>query len=126
MFWLILLGKAFTLKSSLRGLSAKRQMIPMDAQQRLVLTVRAKLTVARTMLRLADTYKAALANPLESARAVNKARTALEAVRASLSTACLPATALASIEQELRGLEAELSKNPQADVEEKDGPENLN
>jgi hypothetical protein len=97
----------------------------MDTQQRLVLSVRAKLTVARTMLRLADTCKVALTKPLESAIAINKSRAALEAVRVSLSAASLPATERASIEQELRGLEAEL-RTLQTDGEEEDSPENSN
>jgi hypothetical protein len=80
----------------------------MDIQQRLALSIRTKLTVARTMLRLADTYKTALGEPLESARAVTTARAALEAVRVSLSTARPPSRERASIEHELRDLEAEL------------------
>ena len=75
---------------------------------RLVSNIRARLTVARTMLRLACTYKTSLADPLRSARAVNKARAALEAVRKSLSNADLSATERASIEHELYDLEAEL------------------
>jgi len=70
--------------------------------------IRARLTVARTMLRLAYTYKASLADPLRSARAVTEARAALEAVRTSLSTADLSATKRAFIQHELCDLEAEL------------------
>jgi hypothetical protein len=92
---------------------------------RLVSNIRARLTVARTMLRLAYTYKASLADPLRSARAVNDARAALEAVRKSLSTADLATRERASIQHELCDLEAELEIR-QAGGEEEDGRQNPN
>ena len=86
----------------------------MEARQRQVLSIETKLAVARTMLRLADTYKTSLADPVRLAHAVDKARAAMEAVQGSLSTARLPSRERASIERELRDLEAEL-KIRQAD-----------
>lgn len=79
---------------------------------RLLGFIKTDLKLARTMLRLAAAAMASPADPDGAVRAINQARTALNAVRRLLPKVNLPQTERASIERALVDLEAELRASP--------------